>query len=99
MSELKVNQKECPVLLTEPPLNPQKHKIQLAQTFFENYGVPALFIGIQGVLSLFASGKTTGVVFDCGDGVTQVVPVYEGYCLNHAMQRIDLGGRDITEYL
>lgn len=47
----------------------------------------------------FASGKTTGVVVEIGDGVTQVVPVFDGYSLQYAQQRIDLGGRDITEHL
>ncbi|EGR27852.1 hypothetical protein IMG5_187570 [Ichthyophthirius multifiliis] len=66
--------------------------------FFENYNTPALFIAVQGVLSLFASGKTTGIIIEIGDGVTQIVPVFEGYSLQYAQQRIDLGGRNITEY-
>ncbi|KRW98516.1 hypothetical protein PPERSA_00113 [Pseudocohnilembus persalinus] len=98
-SELKVNPNEYPIFLTEPALNPLAEKAKMAQHFFESYSTPALFIGVQGVLSLFASGKTTGIVIEIGDGVTQVVPIFEGYYLQHANQRIDLGGRDITEQL
>ena len=90
---------KVPVLVTEPPLNPMSHKLQTAQIFFETYSVPAFFMAMQGVLSLFASGKVTGLLLDSGDGVTHCVPIYDGYALQHAVSRIDLGGRDITEYL
>ncbi len=49
-----------------------------AEIFFEKFNVPALYVSLQAVLSLYASGRTTGVVLDCGDGVTSAVPVYEG---------------------
>ena len=81
-----------PVLLTEAPLNPTKNREKAAELFFENFNVPALFISIQAVLSLYASGRTTGVVLDSGDGVTHAVPIYEGFAMPHAIQRIDLAG-------
>merc|ERR1719422_327824 len=71
----------------------------MCQIMFETFNSPAMYISIQAVLSLYASGRTTGVVFDTGDGVSHTVPIYEGYCLPHAVMRLDLAGHDLTEYM
>ncbi len=47
----------------------------------------------------FATGKSTGIVLDSGDGVTHVIPVYDGYSLAHSCERIDFAGRNVTEHL
>eukprot|EP00920_Eleutheroschizon_duboscqi_P041928 GHVT01100604.1.p1 GENE.GHVT01100604.1~~GHVT01100604.1.p1 ORF type:complete len:313 (+),score=26.92 GHVT01100604.1:364-1302(+) len=96
---LKANSQEHPTLLTEAPLNPRSHRERAAELFFEAFGVPALHFATQAVLSLYASGRTTGVVLDSGDGVSHVVCVYEGFAIPHAVMRSDVAGRDVTEHL
>lgn len=97
--QLQTFSEEHPVLLTEAPLNPRKNREKAAEVFFETFNVPALFISMQAILSLYATGRTTGVVLDCGDGVTHSVPIYEGFALPHSIMRVDLAGRDVTRYL
>ncbi len=97
--QLRVAPEQHPVLVMEAPLNPKANREKVVQMMFDTYNVPDAYVAIQAVLALYASGRTTGIVVDSGYGVTHTVPIYEGYCLPHAVERLDLAGADITDYL
>ena len=96
---LRIAPEEHPVLLTEAPMNPKRNREKIIEMMFEKFKVPSTYISIQAILSLYASGRTTGLVLDSGDGVTHAVPVFEGYCVPKAIVRLDLAGRNLTNHL
>jgi actin beta/gamma 1 len=98
-NELRVSPEDHSVILTEPPLNPKQNKQRMAESMFETFNVEGVYIGIQAVLCLYSSALTSGLVTDIGDGVSHMVPIFEGFSLNHAIQRLNLAGRDVTRKL
>lgn len=86
------------VLVTDSPLNSTLNREKMAQIMFESFSVSAFYVAMQAVLSLYASGRTTGVVVDSGESFTHSVPVYEGIPLRHAIQRTGIAGRRLTDY-
>lgn len=97
--KLRCQPKDSKIMLTEAPLNPAVNRKKMMELMFEKYGFQAAYIAIQAVLVLYAQGLLTGVVVDSGDGVTHIVPVYDGFALPHLTRRLDVAGRDVTRYL
>jgi len=96
---MKIDPKDHKILLTEPPLNPRGNREKILTHMFETYHFEAAKVSIQAMLVLYAQGLLTGVVVDSGDGVTHVVPVWEGICPPQLIKRLNIAGRHITRYL
>ena len=96
---LKINPSEHTVILTETALNTKENKNKIMEIMFEVFNVPAVYIGMQAVLSLYATGRMTGCVINSGESVTDIVPICENYVNDQAIQKIELAGQDITKFL
>ena len=92
-------QEEHNVLVSEPTMNPKSQKEKITQMMFETFNISGLYIANQGVLSLLSYGIYNGISVDSGEGITQFVPMYDGKVLPYAINRIDFGGKDLTEYM
>lgn len=98
-NELGVDPNEHSILLTEPPNAPSNYREKMADIFFNKFKVDQFYVANTAVLALYASGKTTGLVLESGEGITHAVPIYEGFAIPFATIRLDMGGRDLTEHL
>jgi len=87
------------ILVTEAPLQPKQNRERMAEILFGTFNAPNVYVAIQAVMSLYSAGRTTGLVVDSGDGVTHTVPVFEGFSIPHAIHRIDIAGRVLTDYM
>jgi actin, other eukaryote len=96
---LKIEPKECPILLTESPFNSKENREKMIQIMFETFSVPAYYVCFQEVLSLYSSGRTTGLVLDSGYSVSQSVTVYEGYAQPRGVFKMDFGGKQLTDFM
>jgi len=80
-------------------MNPRDNKKRMLEMMFEKYGFEAAKSQIQAILVLYAQGLMTGVVVDAGDGVSHIVPVWDGIVPQTLIKRLNVAGRHITRYL
>ena len=97
--QMRVDTKVRPVLINDHPLNPRSAREKSTEIMFESFSVPGFFIASSPTLCLYASGRQTGCVLESGYGATHAVPIYEGYTLSHAVQRLEIAGMDVTNAL
>jgi len=87
------------VVLTEAPLNPKANREKMVTIMFETFQVKNVYVALQAVMSLYAAGRTTGLVCDSGDGVSHTIPVFEGFSIPHAIEKMEIAGRVLTDYM
>ncbi|XP_040855922.1 actin-related protein T1-like [Ochotona curzoniae] len=97
--ELETKPNEQPVLLSEPSLNPRETREGITELMFEKFNVPGFYLANHAAIALYAYACVTGLVVDSGEGLTCVVPIFEGYALPHAVSKLCVAGRDITDRL
>ena len=98
-NKLQIAPEENPVLMTEAPLTSALCREKMTEVMFETFNTPAFYTANTGTLGLYSTGRTTGVVTDLGEGVTSIVPCYEGYSLPHATQKINNCDANLTKCL
>ena len=88
---------EYDVIVNISPIKNEENIRTYGRLFIEELGFKALAMINSSSLSLYATGRTSGLVVQCGETRTYTVPIYEGFPLYHALNKTKIGGRDLTE--
>lgn len=87
------------MFLTEAIMNPVTNKVGMMEVMFEKLQVNRIQYGMQALMSLFAEGMETAMLLDSGDGVTHVIPVFDGNIIKSSFERLEIAGRHVTNHL
>eukprot|EP00012_Vannella_robusta_P009339 CAMPEP_0206194484 /NCGR_PEP_ID=MMETSP0166-20121206/7225_1 /ASSEMBLY_ACC=CAM_ASM_000260 /TAXON_ID=95228 /ORGANISM="Vannella robusta, Strain DIVA3 518/3/11/1/6" /LENGTH=307 /DNA_ID=CAMNT_0053611467 /DNA_START=238 /DNA_END=1161 /DNA_ORIENTATION=+ len=98
-AQLSVDPSTQPILATDSAYGPKLCREKLAELMFETFEVPQMYVAIQPALALFASGRSTGIVLQLGGGLSNIIPLYEGYPMPHAYNRLDIAGNELSDFM
>ena len=98
-NELKINTEEYGIFITEPPLTPKDSRERLTKLLFEKFNAPFIFTTNGAVLTSYGARKYSGFVLDCGYDSSRIIPIECGYPYSSCIQSVDVGGKDISEFL
>jgi actin len=100
ITELEVDDVEgSSILVAVPPYANRECTEKLAAMCMESFMMARIAVFQSPVCSLYASGRTTGIVLESGEGVTSIMPVYDSFPLERSVNRLNWGGADVTEHM
>lgn len=94
---LRANVNEYALLLAEPSHNSREAREKTVELMFEKFGVPALFLARNAVLSSFATARQTSLVLDAGYATTTAAAVHDGYLLGKTVVHSPVAGRTMNQ--
>lgn len=97
-TELHVSTNERPILMSEAPYSSNSQREKIVQMMFETFNVPSYYTYASPILAMYASGTTTGCIVESGEGLTTVMPIYNGISIPGATIRDGMSGQDVTDY-
>jgi actin, other eukaryote len=98
-NKMMISPSDFKVIVNTSPIRNSENIIRLSKLFIEDLNFKALAIVNSSSLSLFSTGRTSGLVVECGESRSYIVPVYEGFPLYHALNKNRIGGKDLTKVL
>ena len=97
--ELHVESENHPILISDVPLNPKTHREKMCEVMFETFKTPMFSVSLGGVLGIYALGRVSSMILDVGHEVSHVLPIYESFTFKSAINKLNFGGKDLTDYL
>lgn len=95
-SVLRVSPEEFNVLNSEVSYVPGACREMMLQLLMEKFNVLGYNAQPSGILAVMGYGHTNSLILECGDGVTEAFPVYEGHAFPDTIKRMEIGGKDVT---
>jgi actin len=98
-SELKTKPEAHNVFLTESLFSSNADREKIAEIMFEKFGIFNIHLEPQPIMTLYSTPKTSGIIIESGESMTQIVPVFENYIIPQGVRTIPIAGSEMTQNL